>query len=36
MEDVQKYKDRIDQEREAVLDELAADAQEHNMGYPPA
>ena len=33
MEDVMAYKSRIDREREAVLDELAADAQENNMGY---
>ena len=33
MEDVMAYKSRIDCEREAVLDELAADAQENNMGY---
>jgi excisionase family DNA binding protein len=33
MEDVMNYKNRIDQEREAVLDQLAADAQENNMGY---
>ena len=33
MEDVMAYKARIDREREAVLDELAADAQENDMGY---
>ncbi|RCK44071.1 excisionase [Thalassospira profundimaris] len=33
MEDVMTYKTRIDQEREAVLDQLAADAQEQDMGY---
>jgi excisionase family DNA binding protein len=33
MEDVMRYKQTIDQQREAVLDQLAADAQEHNMGY---
>ena len=33
MEDVMAYKSRIDRERDAVLDELAADAQEHDMGY---
>jgi excisionase family DNA binding protein len=33
MEDVMTYKNRIDQEREAVLDQLAADAQENDMGY---
>ena len=27
------YKKRIDREREAVLDELAADAQANDMGY---
>jgi excisionase family DNA binding protein len=32
-EDVIAYKGRIDREREAVLDELDADAQEHDMGY---
>jgi excisionase family DNA binding protein len=35
MEDVMAYKDRIDQEREAVLDELVADAQQNDMGYSP-
>jgi excisionase family DNA binding protein len=34
MEDVMTYKNRIDRERESVLDQLAADAQETNMGYP--
>ena len=33
MEDVMAYKTRIDQEREAILDQLAADAQEQDMGY---
>jgi len=33
MEDVMTYKNRIDQEREAVLDQLAADAQANDMGY---
>ncbi len=27
------FKSRIDQEREAILDQLAADAQENDMGY---
>lgn len=35
MEDVMAYKSRIDREREAVLDKLAAEAQETDMGYPP-
>jgi excisionase family DNA binding protein len=34
MEDVMAYKSRIDGEREAVLDELAAQAQETDIGYP--
>ena len=34
MEDVMAYKEKIDREREAILDQLAADAQTHNMGYP--
>lgn len=34
MEDIMTYKSRIDREREAVLDQLAAEAQEENMGYP--
>jgi excisionase family DNA binding protein len=34
MEDVMNYKNRIDHEREVVLDQLAAEAQENNMGYP--
>ncbi len=33
MEDVMIYKNRIDQEPEAVLDRLAADAQANDMGY---
>jgi len=33
MEDVMAYKARIDAERESILDELAADAQEQGMGY---
>jgi excisionase family DNA binding protein len=34
MEDVMAYKNRIDREREEVLNQLAADAQENSMGYP--
>ncbi len=33
MEDVMAYKNQIDREREAVLDELAAEAQKNDMGY---
>ena len=33
MEDVMRYKQAIDREREEVLDQLARDAQEQNMGY---
>jgi excisionase family DNA binding protein len=33
LEDMMRYKQAIDQEREAVLDQLAADAQENDMGY---
>ena len=33
MEDVVAYKKRIDQQRETILDQLVADAQEHDMGY---
>lgn len=33
MEDVMAYKASIDAERESVLDQLAADAQEQDMGY---
>jgi excisionase family DNA binding protein len=33
MDDVMAYKSAIDREREAVLDQLTAEAQEHDMGY---
>ena len=33
MEDVMAYKTRIDAEREAILDQLVAEAQENDMGY---
>jgi excisionase family DNA binding protein len=33
LEDVMRYKQSIDREREAVLDQLVADAQEQDMGY---
>ncbi len=33
IEDVINYKEKIDSEREAILDELVADAQENDMGY---
>lgn len=33
MEDVMNYKNRINRAREAVLDQLAADALENDMGY---
>lgn len=33
MEDVMNYKQAINHEREAVLDQLVADAQEQDMGY---
>jgi hypothetical protein len=33
MEDVMSYKTAIDQEREAALDQLVAEAQEQDMGY---
>ncbi len=33
MEDVMAYKGAIDQEREVVLDQLIADAQDQEMGY---
>ena len=36
VDDVMAYKARIDREREAVLDELAADAQANDMGYARA
>jgi excisionase family DNA binding protein len=36
MEDVMTYKKRIDRAREAVLDQLAAEAQEDDLGYPRA
>ncbi|MDQ2840020.1 MAG: helix-turn-helix domain-containing protein [Acidobacteriota bacterium] len=36
MEDVMAYKDRIDRAREAILDQLSAEAQETDMGYAPA
>ena len=32
-EDILDYKERIDREREAALDELVREAQEHDMGY---
>jgi len=35
MEDVMAYKTGIDREREAVLDQLAAEAQDQDMGYGP-
>jgi excisionase family DNA binding protein len=34
MEDVLTYKRWIDEEREAILDQLVAEAQEQDMGYP--
>ncbi|MGL4243460.1 MAG: excisionase family DNA-binding protein [Beijerinckiaceae bacterium] len=34
VEDILGFKARIDQDRQAVLDELAAQAQEQGMGYP--
>ena len=34
IEDVMTYKKRIDRAREAVLDQLAAEAQEDDLGYP--
>ena len=33
LEDVMAYKEKVDQERESVLDELVEDAQDQNMGY---
>ena len=33
LEDVMSYKEKVDQERESVLDELVEDAQDQNMGY---
>jgi excisionase family DNA binding protein len=33
MEDIMNYKRAIDQQREAVLDQLVAEAQEQDMGY---
>jgi excisionase family DNA binding protein len=36
MEDVMAYKNAIDREREAILDELVAEAQELDMGYAKA
>jgi excisionase family DNA binding protein len=33
MEDVMAYKARIDADREAILDQLVVEAQEHDMGY---
>ena len=33
LEDVMNYKNHIDQQREAALDQLAADAQQNDMGY---
>lgn len=35
VEDVMTYKNHIDEEREAVLDQLAADAQSSDMGHVP-
>jgi len=34
IEDVMSYKNGIDRDREAILDRLAAEAQELGMGYP--
>ena len=33
IDDVMAYKKRIDEEREAILDQLTAEAQENDMGY---
>jgi hypothetical protein len=33
LEDVLKYKEGVDAERRKVLDQLASDAQELDMGY---
>lgn len=33
IDDVQRYKQAIDQAREAILDQLVVDAQENDMGY---
>jgi excisionase family DNA binding protein len=33
MEDVMAYKAKIDSDREAILDQLARDAQEQGLGY---
>lgn len=33
MEDVMNYKQKIDEEREAILDQLVAEAQDQDMGY---
>jgi excisionase family DNA binding protein len=33
MEDVMAYKERVDRDREAILDQLAAQGQELDMGY---
>ncbi len=35
LEDILAYKNQIDTERETILDKLAAEAQEENMGYNP-
>lgn len=34
MDDVMAYRKRIDRDREAILEQLAAQAQEADMGYP--